>query len=93
MKVELKENIKFTTSNIPFAPSYKPGLVTKNSGWRNEKPVCDKEKCNGCFTVLPRWRNFKHADSEQIMTFVKDVASARRSVNTAQLVWSLKNND
>lgn len=29
MKVELKENIKFTTSNIPFAPSYKPGLVTK----------------------------------------------------------------
>ena len=43
MKVELKENIKFTTSNIPFAPSYKPGLVTKNSGWRNEKPVCDKK--------------------------------------------------
>lgn len=29
MKLELKENIKFTTSNIPFAPSYKPGLVTK----------------------------------------------------------------
>ncbi len=49
MKVTLKENIKFTSANIPFAPSYEPGLVTKNSGWRNEKPVCDKEKCNGCY--------------------------------------------
>ena len=55
MKVELKENIKFTTSNIPFAPSYKPVLVTKNSGWSNEKPVSDKEKCNGGFLCELFW--------------------------------------
>ena len=69
MKVELKENIKFTTSNIPFAPSYKPGSVTKNSGWRNEKPVCDKEKCNGCFLCYlycPDGVISKHGDKVEI---------------------------
>ena len=69
MKVELKENVKFTTKNIPFAPSYEPGLVTKNSGWRNEKPVCDKEKCNGCFLCYlycPDGVIFKHGDKVEI---------------------------
>ncbi len=48
MKVEFRSQNVFTFEEIPFAPSYEPGLVTKNSGWRNEKPVCDKDKCNGC---------------------------------------------
>ena len=44
------KNGDFTSlKNIPFAPAYKHTLVTVNSGFRTEKPVCDKEKCNGCF--------------------------------------------
>lgn len=35
--------------NIPFAPAYKHTLVSVNSGFRTEKPVCNREKCNGCF--------------------------------------------
>ncbi|WP_295351536.1 4Fe-4S binding protein [uncultured Succinivibrio sp.] len=44
-------NAKEFTSlkNIPFAPAYKHTLVSINSGFRTEKPVCDREKCNGCF--------------------------------------------
>ena len=44
-------NAKEFTSlkNIPFAPAYKHTLVSSNSGVRTEKPVCDREKCNGCF--------------------------------------------
>ena len=48
MKVELREKKTFTLEDIPFAPCYKPGLVAVNSGWRNEKPVVDEAKCNGC---------------------------------------------
>ena len=44
-------NAKDFTSlgNIPFAPSYRHTLVSVNSGFRTEKPVCDRDKCNGCF--------------------------------------------
>jgi 2-oxoacid:acceptor oxidoreductase delta subunit (pyruvate/2-ketoisovalerate family) len=38
-----------TLKNIPFAPAYRHTLVSVNSGFRTEKPVCSKEKCNGCF--------------------------------------------
>ena len=41
-------SIFFSLEDIPFAPCYKAGLVTVNSGWRNEKPVVDESKCNGC---------------------------------------------
>ncbi|MGN0902457.1 MAG: 4Fe-4S binding protein [Succinivibrio sp.] len=49
LKVSLREKKTFTLKDIPFAPAYKAGLVSVNSGWRNEKPVCDKEKCNSCY--------------------------------------------
>ena len=47
--VKLTDKKEFKLKDIPFAPTYKPGLTTINAGWRNSKPVCDKEKCNGCF--------------------------------------------
>lgn len=61
MKVELKENIKFTSSNIPFAPSYKPGLVTKTQAGEMKTSMRHR-KVQWLFPllpVLPRWRNFK----------------------------------
>ena len=48
MKVLLRDKKTFTLDEIPFAPCYKPGRVAVNSGWRNEKPVVDESKCNGC---------------------------------------------
>lgn len=44
-------NAKDFTSlgSIPFAPAYEHTLVSVNSGFRTEKPVCNKDKCNGCF--------------------------------------------
>ncbi|ARC86519.1 ketoisovalerate oxidoreductase subunit vorD [Clostridium argentinense CDC 2741] len=36
-------------SEYPLGPCYKAGhLVTKNAGWRNEKPIIDHEKCVNC---------------------------------------------
>ncbi|MGN0894379.1 MAG: 4Fe-4S binding protein [Succinivibrio sp.] len=49
MKVEMRAQKVFTFKDIPQSPTYKPGLVTVNAGWRNEKPVCDKDKCNSCY--------------------------------------------
>ena len=36
-------------SEYPQATCYEAGhLVTKNSGWRNKRPVINAEKCIGC---------------------------------------------
>ena len=36
-------------SEYPLGPCYEAGhLVTKNAGWRNEKPVIDHDKCINC---------------------------------------------
>lgn len=48
MKVELLKRDIDKLSDIPFAPFAKPGLTSVNSGFRTEKPVCDRTKCNGC---------------------------------------------
>jgi 2-oxoacid:acceptor oxidoreductase delta subunit (pyruvate/2-ketoisovalerate family) len=49
IKVLKRDCYPNSLKDIPFAPSDKPGLVSTNGSWRVEKPVCDKEKCNGCF--------------------------------------------
>ena len=48
MKVEKVKVSLNTVDDIPYAPFARPGLVTVNSGFRTQRPVCDKEKCNGC---------------------------------------------
>ena len=36
-------------SQYPEATCFQAGhLVTKNAGWRNKRPVINKEKCVGC---------------------------------------------
>lgn len=49
MKPYLRDKIPAGFDEIPDTPSYEAGyLVTKNSGWRNVRPVIDTEKCIGC---------------------------------------------
>lgn len=49
MKPYLREKAPEKLSEIPDATAYEAGyLVTKNSGWRNTRPVIDKGKCIGC---------------------------------------------
>ncbi|MCC8169276.1 MAG: 4Fe-4S binding protein [Oscillospiraceae bacterium] len=49
MKPYLRDKIPSVFDEIPASPSYEAGyLVTKNSGWRNVKPVIDLGKCRGC---------------------------------------------
>ncbi len=48
MNRDVKERDFTSLENIPFAPAYKHNLVSVNSGFRTEKPVCTPEKCNGC---------------------------------------------
>ena len=48
MKVKKVKVSLNTVDDIPYAPFARPGLVTVNSGFRTQRPVCDKEKCNGC---------------------------------------------
>ena len=49
MKPYLREKSSFSFAEIPAATAYEAGyLVTKNAGWRNVRPVIDKEKCVGC---------------------------------------------
>lgn len=49
MKPYLRDKIPQSLSEIPDAPSYEAGyLITKNAGWRNEKPVINLDKCIGC---------------------------------------------
>ncbi|BBF42693.1 pyruvate:ferredoxin oxidoreductase, delta subunit [Lachnospiraceae bacterium KM106-2] len=38
-----------TWADIPWATCSEAGiLITKNAGWRNERPVIDPKKCIGC---------------------------------------------
>ena len=49
MKPYLREFIPRKLSEIPASTAYEAGyLVTKNAGWRNVRPVVDREKCVGC---------------------------------------------
>ena len=51
IKPSLVKKEKITKlSELPAGGSAKAGvLIDKNAGWRNIRPVCDKEKCIGCF--------------------------------------------
>ena len=50
MRPAIKEKIPFDLFSTPVAPAYEAGYLTEvNSGFRNSRPVCDKDKCNGCF--------------------------------------------
>ena len=49
MKPYLRDKIPKTLSELPDATAYEAGyLTTKNAGWRNVRPVIDKDKCVGC---------------------------------------------
>ena len=48
MKVPFVKVSTSSLKDIPYAPFAKPSLVSKNSGFRTQKPVCDESKCNGC---------------------------------------------
>ena len=49
MKPYLREVKPFTFEDYPEGTSYEAGfLVTKNAGWRNQKPVINEKKCTGC---------------------------------------------
>jgi len=49
MKPYLRDVREFCLSEYPQWPAYEAGyLVTKNAGWRSQKPVIDKGKCVGC---------------------------------------------
>ena len=49
MKPQYKQFEYATLKHIPFATAHECGLTSKNSGFRTERPVCDREKCNGCY--------------------------------------------
>ena len=49
MKPYLRDLVPVTFDDIPGATAFEAGyLVTKNSGWRNIRPVIDNSKCVGC---------------------------------------------
>lgn len=49
MKPYLRDKIPQKLSEIPDATAYEAGyLVTKNAGWRSQRPVIDTKKCVGC---------------------------------------------
>ena len=49
MRPYLREKIPSSIDEIPSATAYEAGyLVTKNSGWRNVRPVIDTSTCVGC---------------------------------------------
>jgi len=49
MKPFLRENKIFKLEDYPEATAFEAGfLVTKNSGWRSQKPVINENKCTGC---------------------------------------------
>lgn len=49
MKPYLREHVPAGIDEIPDNTSYEAGyLVTKNAGWRNHRPVINKDKCVGC---------------------------------------------
>jgi 2-oxoacid:acceptor oxidoreductase delta subunit (pyruvate/2-ketoisovalerate family) len=49
MKPYLRDIVSFGIKDYPEATAYQAGyLVTKNAGWRSQKPVINKDKCVGC---------------------------------------------
>lgn len=45
--MEYRQPVKL--SEYPEATCYQAGhLVTKNAGWRNKRPVVDRDRCVGC---------------------------------------------
>ena len=49
MKPYLRKKIPKEFGDIPETTSFEAGyLVTRNAGWRNERPVIDNGKCIGC---------------------------------------------
>ncbi len=51
MKPFLREKVPSGIDDIPNVTAYEAGyLVTKNSGWRNFRPVIDTQKCVGCLS-------------------------------------------
>ncbi len=49
MKPYLRDKTPAAFDEIPDVTAYEAGyLVTKNAGWRNMRPVVDKDKCVGC---------------------------------------------
>lgn len=49
MKPCLRDKTQFSFEEIPDTTSFEAGyLVTKNAGWRNIRPVINKDKCVGC---------------------------------------------
>lgn len=49
MKPYLRAFVPDKLKDIPTATAYEAGyLVTKNSGWRNVRPVINPGKCVGC---------------------------------------------
>ena len=49
MKPTLRENKPFNLSDYPEGTAYEAGhLVTKNAGWRSQRPVIKTELCTGC---------------------------------------------
>ena len=49
MKPYLREKNPVSFEDVPEATVYEAGfLVSKNSGWRNFRPVVETEKCKNC---------------------------------------------
>ena len=49
MKPYLRDVGVFGLSDYPEATAYEAGfLITKNAGWRSQKPKIDEAKCTGC---------------------------------------------
>lgn len=70
MKPFLRDRVPKELSEIPEVTAYEAGyLVTKNAGWRNLRPVIEKEKCIGClqcYLHCPDGVIFKSADKVEI---------------------------
>jgi pyruvate ferredoxin oxidoreductase delta subunit/pyruvate ferredoxin oxidoreductase gamma subunit len=49
LKPTLREVKPFTLADYPEGTAYEAGfLVTKNSGWRSQKPIISERLCTGC---------------------------------------------
>ena len=52
MKPYLRDREPKELSEIPETTAYEAGyLVSKNAGWRNQRPVIDRDRCVGCLKV------------------------------------------
>ena len=49
MKPYLRDREPKERPEIPETTAYEAGyLVSKNAGWRNQRPVIDRDRCVGC---------------------------------------------